>query len=94
MALFFDCDHDGDLDFFEAGTRPNMLFRNNSDGTFLEQAEKMGLTGGDAASLDAAFGDFDDDGDIDFIVVNENAGNILYSNQRQGVFKDVRAERS
>ena len=43
-------------------------------------------------SRDAAFGDFDEDGDIDFIVVNENAGNILYSNQRQGVFKDITEE--
>ena len=38
---------------------------------------------------DAAFGDFDEDGDIDFFLENENAGNVLYSNQRQGVFKDV-----
>ena len=43
MGLFFDLDHDGDLDLFEARSAANLLFRNNSDGTFLEQAEKMGL---------------------------------------------------
>ena len=88
-ALFFDLDHDGDLDLFEVRSNSNLLFRNNGDGTFQEQAGKMGLSGDDVISRDAAFGDFDDDGDIDLFVVNENASNILYSNQRQGVFKDI-----
>ncbi|MCD6544665.1 MAG: VCBS repeat-containing protein [Flavobacteriaceae bacterium] len=88
-ALFFDLDHDGDLDLFETRSNSNLVFRNNGDGTFFEQASKMGLSGGEVNSRDAAFGDFDDDGDIDLIVVNDNANNILYSNQRQGVFKDI-----
>jgi tetratricopeptide (TPR) repeat protein len=88
-ALFLDLDHDGDLDLFEARSDLNLLFRNNGDGTFEEQAEKMGLSGGGFNSRDAAFGDFDDDGDIDLFVVNENASNVLYSNQQQGVFNDI-----
>ena len=88
-ALFFDLDHDGDLDLFEARSNSNLLFRNNGDGTFQEQAVKMGLSGTNFVSRDAAFGDFDDDGDIDLFVVNENTSNVLYSNQRLGVFKDV-----
>lgn len=92
-ALFFDLDHDGDLDLFEARSDLNLLFRNNGDGTFQEQAEKMGLAGSGSNSRDAAFGDFDDDEDIDLFVVNENAGNNLYSNQRQGIFKEI-AEKS
>ena len=88
-ALFFDLDHDGDLDLFETGPNSNLVFRNNGDGTFHEQAEKMGLSGGEVNSRDAAFGDFDDDGDIDLIAVNDITGNILYTNQRQGVFKDI-----
>ena len=91
-ALFFDMDHDGDLDLFETRSNSNLLFRNNGDGTFQEQAEKMGLSGNNFNSRDAAFGDFDDDGDIDIFVVNENASNVLYSNQRQGVFKDITEE--
>lgn len=82
-ALFFDPDHDGDLDLFEAGSKSNGMFRNNGDGTFQEQAEKMGLPGN---SSDAAFGDFDDDGDIDLVLTNDT-GNVIYSNQRQGIFK-------
>ncbi len=89
MALFFDMDHDGDLDYFEGRSTTDLLFQNNADGTFQDQSQKLGLAGKSIVTTDAAFGDFDEDGDIDFIVTNENAGNILYSNQRQGVFKDI-----
>lgn len=89
MALFFDLDHDGDLDLYETRSNLNLVFRNNGDGTFLEQAAKMGLAGGEVDSRGAAFGDFDDDGDIDLFVVNKDTGNVLYSNQRQGIFKNV-----
>ena len=88
-ALFFDLDHDGDLDLFEARSNSNSVFRNNGDDTFQEQAEKMGLSGIGISANDAAFGDFDDDGDIDLFVVNSNANNVLYTNQRQGNFKDI-----
>jgi Tfp pilus assembly protein PilF len=91
-ALFVDLDHDGDLDVFEACDGHNLVFRNNADGTFQEQGEKMGLAGGNLNTLDAAFGDFDDDDDIDLFVVNENGSNALYSNQRQGVFRDITEE--
>jgi tetratricopeptide (TPR) repeat protein len=89
MALFFDYDHDGDLDLYILRSISNLLFRNNSDGSFLNQTKESGLSGGIAVSTDAAFADFDDDGDIDLFVVNKDASNILYFNQRQGVFKDV-----
>ncbi|NOY36377.1 MAG: tetratricopeptide repeat protein [Chlorobi bacterium] len=88
-ALFFDFDHDGDLDLFVTRSGPNLLYRNNADGTFHEQAEASNLSGGNTVSVDAAFGDFDDDGDIDLFVVNQDASNALYSNQRQGIFKNV-----
>jgi tetratricopeptide (TPR) repeat protein len=88
-ALFFDLDHDGDLDLFQIGSHSNLVFRNNGDGTFQEQAEKMGLSGAGGNSRDAAFGDFDDDDDIDLFVVNDTASNVLYANQRLGVFKDI-----
>jgi tetratricopeptide (TPR) repeat protein len=91
-ALFFDMDHDGDLDLYETRSNSNMMFRNNGDGTFQEQAEKMGMSCKNANSREAAFADFDDDGDIDLFVVNENASNTLFSNQRQGFFKDITEE--
>ena len=88
-ALFFDLDHEGDLDLFLANRGFNRLYRNNSDGSFKEQSEEMNISGEDVKSRDAAFGDFDDDGDIDFVVVNEGGSNALYSNLRQGKFEDI-----
>ncbi len=88
-SLFFDFDHDGDLDLFVTRPVSNLLYRNNSDDTFLEQAEKSNLSGGSVLSTDAGFADFDEDGDIDLFVVNNKNSNTLYSNQRQGIFKDV-----
>ncbi len=89
MPLFLDFDHDGDLDLFIASAGPNILYRNNADGTFLEQAEKSNLSGGKVNSADAAFGDFDEDGDIDLFVVNRDGPNSLNANQRQGIFRDI-----
>lgn len=91
-ALFLDADHDGDLDLFLACARKNLLFRNNGDETFSELGEQMELAGETVISSDAAFGDFDEDGDLDLIVANDNASNRIYSNQRQSIFRDLTAE--
>jgi len=91
-SLFFDYDHDGDLDIFLLREGANLLYRNNMDGTFLEEGERSGLAGEGEDSRDAAFGDFDEDGDIDLVVINKDGSNRLYSNQRQGVFRDVSEE--
>ncbi|MDZ7362797.1 MAG: FG-GAP-like repeat-containing protein [candidate division KSB1 bacterium] len=90
-ARFVDLDLDGDLDLFLANAGVNRVYRNNGDGAFGEMGEKMGLAGTRAKTRDAVFGDFDDDGDIDLFVVNENASNILYTNLRQGRFQDTTA---
>jgi tetratricopeptide (TPR) repeat protein len=87
-VLIFDLDHDGDLDIYETRSSSNLLFQNNSDGTFKEKSGKVDLSGGDVSGDNAAFGDFDEDGDIDFIIVNKVGSNILYSNERQGLFKN------
>ena len=87
-GLWADFDHDRDLDVFLANTGVDRLFRNNLDGSFTEDAARAGVAGVAAPSRDVAFGDFDDDGDLDLFVVGDS-GNVLYSNLRQGRFEDV-----
>ncbi len=89
LGLFLDLDHDGDLDLFTANDGLNRLYRNNLDGTFAETSDRMGLAGTLTRSRDAAFGDFDEDGDIDLFVVNVDSDNALYLNLRQGSFENT-----
>ncbi|RMD89666.1 MAG: tetratricopeptide repeat protein, partial [Calditrichaeota bacterium] len=91
-ALFADFDHEGDLDLFLATRGRNLFYRNNMDGTFIEMADKMGLSEPIAQSQDAIFADFDDDGDLDLFVVNDDRSNVLYSNLRGGRFENITDE--
>jgi hypothetical protein len=94
-TAFFDYDNDGDLDLYVANghTYPqadlpqvnssyrsvDLLWENSGDATFQEVSAEVGL--GDAAvSRGAAFGDIDNDGDVDVFVVNLNGFPALWSN--------------
>jgi len=88
-SIFVDFDHDGDLDLYVGNWGANRLYRNNGDGSFTEIGESAGVAGTNESSRDVAFADFDEDGDTDLFVVNENTNNILYTNLRQGRFADV-----
>ena len=88
-ALFFDMDQDGDLDLFQASTNGDNVFRNNGDGSFANMTAEMGLSSEHRrGTIDAAFGDFDDDGDVDLITTGKT-GTYLYSNERQGKYELV-----
>ena len=58
---------------------PNFLYRNNGDGTFIDVTALAGF-GDEAVGRGAAVADYDDDGDLDFYVVNADGPNILYRN--------------
>ncbi|MEO8429082.1 MAG: VCBS repeat-containing protein, partial [Verrucomicrobiota bacterium] len=68
-ATFVDIDNDGDLDLsvcvFNA---PNLLFLNQGDGTFKEQAKAFGLDFA-GANVMMAFADYDRDGRLDAYLV-------------------------
>ena len=82
----FDVDNDGDLDLFVANGHPerdialyqnatfaqrNQLFINDGIGRFREVTDVAGTAlGVVAVSRGAAFGDYDDDGDVDILVTN------------------------
>jgi hypothetical protein len=84
----FDFDHDGDLDIFISNGDSNhlepeedVLFLNNGNMRFADVSENCG----DAmrrkfVSRGSATGDFDNDGDLDILVVNLNARPRLLRN--------------
>ena len=77
-VTFADVNNDGWLDIYisqggpnPATKRKNLLFINQKDLTFIERAVDYGLADM-SISTQSAFFDFDKDGDLDCIVMNEN----------------------
>jgi hypothetical protein len=90
----FDGDTRVDLYVLNGGRDvPNRLFRNRGDGTFEDVAERAGVArlNEEGASTDAAFFDFDNDGDQDLYVVKWSAPNRLFRNRGDGTFENVSA---
>ena len=88
-AAWGDYDGDGDLDLYICKYYfRNSLYHNNGSGSFSE----VGVTAGVADirdSEDAAWADYDDDGDLDLYVVNREQNNAFYKNNGDGSFSDV-----
>lgn len=75
-----DFDDDGDLDLFICrGSIPNLFFRNdmNIDGMFTEIAEEMGVADAEPHDTSPSWVDFDNDGDLDLLIVSNVRGNGL-----------------
>ncbi|HZV68057.1 MAG TPA: FG-GAP-like repeat-containing protein [Saprospiraceae bacterium] len=97
-AIWTDFDNDGDIDLYLTKclqgalpgdiVRTNLLYRNNSDGTFTEVGAAAGVDD-NAQSWSTVFEDFDNDGDFDAFVVNHDFANRLYRNNGDGTFTDV-----
>ena len=67
---------------------PDLLFRNNGDGTFTDVSRDAGITK-IGNGLGVVFGDYDEDGWIDIYVANDSTPNFLYRNKGKGVFEEV-----
>jgi enediyne biosynthesis protein E4 len=86
-----DFDNDGDFDIYVANNgSDDILYRNNGDGTFTNISASAGITNS-GASLGVAFGDVDNDGWQDIMIVNSANANVLYHNNGDGTFSDISA---
>ena len=74
------------LDF--RGT-PNILYRNNGDGTFTDVSEQSHISQFVGKGMGLSFADYDDDGFTDIFVSNDEVSNYLLHNNGDGTFSDA-----
>jgi hypothetical protein len=98
-----DYDNDGDTDVVilrggwleKHGRYPKSLLRNNGRGTFTDVTVDAGLARVHFPTQTAAWGDYDNDGDLDLYVGNEASESIAAPSQLfrndHGIFTDVAA---
>jgi enediyne biosynthesis protein E4 len=65
-----------------------LVYHNNGDGTFTEDAAKLGLAK-PAKGLGVAFEDYDKDGHLDLFFANDSMLEYLYHNKGGGTFEEV-----
>ena len=65
-----DFDNDGWEDVYITGFHGSALYHNNHNGTFTDVTAKAGVANSDRWGTSAAFGDYDNDGNLDLYVAN------------------------
>ena len=96
-ASFIDFDNDGYRDLYVVNgdvdnsqkTNLNRLYHNQGDGTFVDVADALGVTS-NAVARGATSGDFDNDRDTDFFIVN-NSGYTLLKNELEADTRRIQA---
>ncbi len=71
---------------------PNVLLRNDGDGTFTDVSERVGLNRYRGKGMGVAVADYDGDGRMDIFVTNDRVPHFLYRNDADGRFTDVAFE--
>jgi hypothetical protein len=97
-----DYDNDGFVDVYvprgawlgAIGRQPDSLLHNDGGKSFTDRAYEAGIAGVDYPNVTAVFSDYDNDGDLDIYVGNEQDANVkapcqLFRNQGDGTFTDV-----
>jgi hypothetical protein len=68
---------------------PNILYRNNGDGTFTDVSEQSHISKYVGKGMGLAFADYDNDGFTDIFVSNDTFENYLLHNNGDGTFTNV-----
>jgi hypothetical protein len=68
---------------------PDLLYRNNGDGTFSDVTSAAGIYSMKGKGLGVVPFDYDNDGDFDLYIANDSVRNFLYQNNGDGTFSDV-----
>jgi len=107
QVLWVDYDNDHDLDIFISSYFGKaQLYRNNGNFSFQDVTESAGLSNSTAPNYGVAFGDYDNDGDLDLHItryyietpppespdVLPNLWSRLYKNNGDGTFSDATIE--
>ncbi len=96
-VAIFDYDNDGDLDFYVPnGPRRNAaLYQNQLADTgtfgFVDVAVQAGVAAFEQDGSGVCFGDLDNDGDDDLLVLAMHSERILFENRGDGTFADITA---
>ena len=70
-------------------SQPDVLYLNRGDGTFEDGTAKAGIDDRTGKGLGVVAGDYDDDGDDDLYVANDDTPNFLLRNRGDGRFDEV-----
>ena len=71
------------------GGVPDVLYRNEGDGSFADVSVQAGIANPGGKGLGVVTWDYDRDGDQDLFVANDGMANYLYRNEGDGTFTDV-----
>lgn len=99
-ANYVDFTYDNHIVLFEGGHPryvgpkdynpvPDILFRNNGDGTFTDISEAAGISKSVGTGMGMVCLDYDNDGDTDIAVLNDVRGNFLLENDGKGKFEEA-----
>jgi hypothetical protein len=94
-AVAADFDDDGWMDVYVASdSTPSLFFRNQGDGTFIEEGLERGVAvnedGREQAGMGVGVGDFNGDGRLDIFKTHfSDDTHVLYRNDGKGMFSDV-----
>jgi Tfp pilus assembly protein PilF len=86
-ALWGDYDNDGLLDVYLCRAGANQLWRQSARGVWVDVTQTSGTAGGGGTTIDGAIFDADHDGDLDLLLIKNDAPSELLNNNGNGTFR-------